>query len=518
MVLVCLILGLTHAYYFTVHHQIDDAYITFRYSQNLTAGYGLVFNPGEKLEATSSILWAILLTPFEIAGVGAPTGAVVLGLLFYAATMVSGSYLLITILGPESKIISVAMYGMLLASSSSFALWSVYGMENSLVALLLIGNCLALHEKFRGSRLLSIGPTCLLPIARPEGLFFVPLFIILRTLKWITSDDAHACRDFRAWLFGVITVIGFFEIWRLFYYGHFLPNTVAVKAPTLIDAHKIYYGIRYLLHPVNMPSMGLLVFGLIFLYYSTPPLLGKTLFSRWVLEQPKRCLKLIKCIAHENLPLMAVVGVIFWQIGFVVMVGGDWMPNGRFVSHIIPLICILFVYATRNASFVNSISLSIIVVVLACYVGSNMLISKKISNGVLRKYDSSVEQQKGVVAITNFLNSEATDLDTVAASDIGYLGYHFRGRVLDWWGLANYHIASAGQSSGKINPLTIVSMSPKYVILYSNEPLLTGGATSQGLAKISQKFLDSTQFCDMYNQVFHTEIWPGLYYTVWKSN
>src|SRR3989337_1683613 len=40
---------------------IDDAYITFRYAQNLIAGEGLVYNPGEAVLGTTTPVYAVLL-------------------------------------------------------------------------------------------------------------------------------------------------------------------------------------------------------------------------------------------------------------------------------------------------------------------------------------------------------------------------------------------------------------------------------------------------------------------------
>ena len=40
----------------------DDAFITYRYADNLRAGNGLVFNPGERVEGTSTFLFTIMLS------------------------------------------------------------------------------------------------------------------------------------------------------------------------------------------------------------------------------------------------------------------------------------------------------------------------------------------------------------------------------------------------------------------------------------------------------------------------
>jgi arabinofuranosyltransferase len=38
---------------------LDDAYISYRYAANLLAGHGLVFNPGERIEGFSNLLWVL---------------------------------------------------------------------------------------------------------------------------------------------------------------------------------------------------------------------------------------------------------------------------------------------------------------------------------------------------------------------------------------------------------------------------------------------------------------------------
>src|SRR5436190_20120991 len=41
--------------------QFDDAYITYRYAQNLATGKGLVFNSYERINSTSSFLYTMVL-------------------------------------------------------------------------------------------------------------------------------------------------------------------------------------------------------------------------------------------------------------------------------------------------------------------------------------------------------------------------------------------------------------------------------------------------------------------------
>jgi hypothetical protein len=41
----------------------DDSYIGYRYAKNLSDGQGLVFNPGERVEAYSDVLYVLLMVP-----------------------------------------------------------------------------------------------------------------------------------------------------------------------------------------------------------------------------------------------------------------------------------------------------------------------------------------------------------------------------------------------------------------------------------------------------------------------
>ena len=53
----------------------DDAYITFRYAENLARGWGLVYNRGEHILGTTTPLFCILLSAFHLPGVSIPLAA-----------------------------------------------------------------------------------------------------------------------------------------------------------------------------------------------------------------------------------------------------------------------------------------------------------------------------------------------------------------------------------------------------------------------------------------------------------
>ena len=54
--------GAVHVFLAFEPYAFDDAYITYRYAQNLAAGHGFVFNPGERVLGTSTPLYALVLS------------------------------------------------------------------------------------------------------------------------------------------------------------------------------------------------------------------------------------------------------------------------------------------------------------------------------------------------------------------------------------------------------------------------------------------------------------------------
>ncbi|NUP90266.1 MAG: hypothetical protein HUU25_10650, partial [Candidatus Sumerlaeia bacterium] len=56
----------------------DDAYITFRYAENLLAGLGFVYNAGERVLGTTTPLYTLLLAAGGLTGVAVPWVSVAL--------------------------------------------------------------------------------------------------------------------------------------------------------------------------------------------------------------------------------------------------------------------------------------------------------------------------------------------------------------------------------------------------------------------------------------------------------
>jgi len=201
---------------------VDDAFISFRYAQNLVEGLGPVYNPGERVEGYSSPIW--MLGSAAAIAVGADPVVVSkwAGLLAAGALSVA-VYLALRTAGIRSWGAGLATC----AVGGSFVLqiWSVAGMETAAYATLFfvglaIVSCVG--ESLRGALWGSVFLTAA-SLTRPEGMMFWVLGLALYLVGWRT----HRRRALAYALPGVAIALHF--AWRFAYYGSPFPNTYYAK-------------------------------------------------------------------------------------------------------------------------------------------------------------------------------------------------------------------------------------------------------------------------------------------------
>ncbi len=157
-----------------VNYAYDDAYITYRYAQNLSLGHGFVYNLGQDFLGTTTPLYSLilaassLLLPIPIAS----------GILSLCSLL--GSILLIEVLGRQSKI----RFAGSLASLFLFTepqIYQIFGGETLLVYFLLVPAGLTLHQGgYRGLAAITFG---LAILGRMDAVIFVALVYGVDTLR-----------------------------------------------------------------------------------------------------------------------------------------------------------------------------------------------------------------------------------------------------------------------------------------------------------------------------------------------
>jgi len=516
---------------------IDDAFITFTYTRNLVLGKGLVFTAGERAEATSSLLWALLLVPFEAwLRDGAVIGSKILGGMGMVTALVLGGLVIRN--DPKTSAgasadrrrsdAALLLFSTLCVLSAPLIQWSFYGMEHGgVAALLMIGVFLFDREMRSGSGWASAIAVFFLEMIRPEGFLSIFVFCVFRTGLSIQRTRSWKCwKDgwWLRWISILAALLSGYELYGFIHFGHLFPNTVAAKAGAL-SWEKIHEGIYYF-----STTAGRLYLGMI-------GILGMWMGCRILPLLPMR---------HKRTPPHALVldglmlALVLTQIVFIVLVGGDWMIDFRFLSHIVPLIALLWVRMSsdiddihRNTfpqpeaaierfdfrravrfpvGFVRHPGFQVVFLLLylVCQIQAG-------TTGYAWADRLHLSEERVLKETALLLESRRKSPDDMAAcSDVGRMGYYYRGRVYDWWGLATEEVARSGQAMGKIDPKTVLRHKPRFIVLYSNESRLGADTMQRDMARHSRAFFRDPEFQAAYVAIASFFFWEDRWHIVFE--
>jgi hypothetical protein len=294
---------------------VDDAFISYRYSENLARGEGLTYNPGERVEGYSNFLWVLLhVLPSRLGLELIPVSrwlSIIAGMILLAVVILSLRN------NAGSPTLCGIMAGIYLSLNPFIGMWTMAGLETVWYSMLLTtGIFLLLEGKSLGWYLWSailLGLACL---TRPEGIFIVASLGLSQIL--IAFSDRMVSRRQIAWGSVLVGLLGLFYIWRYLYYGELVPNTYYAKIGSQVsglwrEAGYIYVRQFFL---TSGWSFGLFI------------LVGTSLSLRLHFRKALGWL------------LPSLAGLYFGYHA-----NGDWMPNFRLLVPIIPVLVIL---ATRG--------------------------------------------------------------------------------------------------------------------------------------------------------------------------
>jgi len=202
----------------------DDAFISYRYASNLVSGEGLVFNPGERVEGYSNLLYVLLVS----AGLvflnddQAYGFSVAINLLFTVLTYLAFLWIARRTLRGHGPLVAVVLFSL----TPSLWIWTGSGMETPLVLLLVVLTWGALEAGLEtGDRRAGgfLGALAMIAVlSRADG-FLTPLFAagfcLLRGRRRLAMAIGGA----------MVLTLALLVAWRLWYYGYPLPNTYYVK-------------------------------------------------------------------------------------------------------------------------------------------------------------------------------------------------------------------------------------------------------------------------------------------------
>jgi hypothetical protein len=211
----------------------DDSFISLRYAENLVLGHGLVYNPGERVEGYTNLLWTLLLAALLRAGVDPIRAAELPGIAAYAA--------LALVLAFESRRRSrepgrafLPLAAALVLVCDDLHVWATGGLETSLFALFAVSGLLATRDAAGGRARpwLAGSLLALAVLTRPDGLLFAAAGIASWWMPSRRRAPAERRRAALATLAPVALVVAVLVPWKLAYYGDLLPTAFYSKSVT----------------------------------------------------------------------------------------------------------------------------------------------------------------------------------------------------------------------------------------------------------------------------------------------
>ncbi|MEW6051676.1 MAG: hypothetical protein AB1644_11545 [Candidatus Zixiibacteriota bacterium] len=297
----------------------DDAFISFRYAQNLVNGHGLVYNVGERVEGYTNFLWTIIISFFMLLELRPEPVSMVLGAASYFATVGILGYLswrLFNRAEPKGTIF-FPLAAMCVLVQHDYHVFATSGLETSWTAMLVtLGYALLVLARSPRSYLWAGIVLILAALSRPDAMLFyamgIPYLLLLGRME----------RRY-VFLYLVPLVIMYLPYWvaRYLYYGFPFPNTYYAKSANLP-----YY------------SQGIAYLKLYFKAYYSLMLLGPAALAVILF----RFRALVSLRSNAPVYRALALGILFAvpYTAYVVRSGGDFM----FARFFIPVTPILFLF------------------------------------------------------------------------------------------------------------------------------------------------------------------------------
>jgi arabinofuranosyltransferase len=403
---------------FVFRTNLDDAFITYRYAVNVSAGHGPVFNVGEHVEGYSNFLWVLVLSSVHWSlDLDVEHTARLLGLVAGLATVLA-TYWLVLRLTDRDYFAAIAA-ATLLASAGSFAAYELSGLETPLFSLLLV---LLVALLVRRSFVQAGVIAALATMTRPEG-SVVTISAAVWVLVAVAGDRRRRLGSLCKFLCPFVAIAGLWTLWRLHYYGYFVPNAFAAKSGGVSLIEQFHEGLKYFNGFVlaNLPLMMITGFALV-----VPLASGRRL----------------RLGAVEALILSFVASLVL----IAMIAGGDWMPAWRFFAPILPLWLILVAYIWHrnlpNGQWLHSRA----AVALVCGAALLMLGISFSNDNMIPRVRLGRSQVAALSSQGRWFRKTLPPTAVIATYANGALSYHAWPRTaIDMLGLTDEHIARHGK-------------------------------------------------------------------------
>ena len=202
----------------------DDAFISFRYADNLVHGLGLVYNAGERVEGYSNFLWTVFTALGMRLGVRPEAWTVAWGVLFYAGTI---ALLCFRRRAPGSLprgAIGLPLAGLVAAFHPDWNIYATSGLETSAFTFLVTLAYVCAVDASIGAWAAGAAAG-LLALSRPDGVVFLPVLAVGAALA-----RPRRIAALLAFVAAFVVLWAPYVACKVAYYGDYFPNTYYAKS------------------------------------------------------------------------------------------------------------------------------------------------------------------------------------------------------------------------------------------------------------------------------------------------
>jgi arabinofuranosyltransferase len=403
----------------------DDMMVSMRYGRNLAEGHGLVWNAGERVEGYTNLLWTLVMAGVHVLPFGDAQAAVAIKVISFGLLVASLwlSLRLLRVFDARSKLAAVLVV-VALVTCVDVVHWAAWGFETALLGFLELVFLVCLLEG-RHMRVAWVA-LALIPLVRVDALHLFAADAVVALVL------ARQRRQVVPWLTAALVPFALQIVFRLVYYGDWLPNTYYLKLHLLDDRYG--RGARY-------------VAG--FAVHYAPFLILAAVGAVAAIRADRRAI--------------AVPVVIAFAMAYAVTTGGDMFINFRFLAHVMPLLFVLAAVGVANLGHGGLATVAAASVFLVVCIAPWRPLS------VLVEPDDNGSPEAQVQAAVLISKNARAD-SRVAVFAAGIVPYFTRLDAVDILGKNDRHVAhlrpfpGARIGHGKLDPAHTLAARPDLVV------------------------------------------------------
>jgi arabinofuranosyltransferase len=450
----------------------DDAFISYRYAENLSRGKGLVFNPGERVEGFSNFLWTLVLALFSFIGLSPLWVSKTISFCF-SLLIIFFTYKTAIAYGLDKSASSIC--SLILAFSSSLAYYAMSGLETVFYSFLLL-LAVFINKRYEEEPTLKYFASLyiillLISLTRPEGLLFLLVSLLYFPIINLFKTGIKLKKI-------LIAQISFFSVYALFislrmwYYSDIFPNTFYAKP---------------------QGTFGESGYSVLFSNLSNSLLSGSFLLI------PLPFLLLRKKYMYRNFfPLMFCVAQLFFM-----SYAGDWMAFGRFFFPILPIVIILFFSSLSSVRLTFTTSKSKIfhpllyIIILFIFSASNAYQTERTLTSQ-DEFPFTVMNSSQLVHLGKWLKQNFPPETVISLRRQGAIPYYSEMKSIDFLGLTEKNIAEIIYREKDIQKRSlrsaeyIFNLKPDIIILFSFKSDFEGWILNDSFPEDKLSYLELT--------------------------